>query len=114
VVGTSLHKAGKISIVIESKDLLTNISESYILIEGQLTKEDGTVYDDADNVALTHNGIMQLFHLLFFLLLSSHLCRKASWNTMAEQCKLDGLRDICVLLLQTSDTPSSHLFLGLP
>jgi hypothetical protein len=32
------------------------------------------------------------------VLLSSYLCRKASWNTMAEQCMLDGLRNSGVVI----------------
>jgi hypothetical protein len=61
VTGTNLNKSGNISIVLESQDIWTYPSKSYILIEGQLTKQDGTVYVDADNVTLKHNGIMQLF-----------------------------------------------------
>jgi hypothetical protein len=32
------------------------------------------------------------------VLLSSHLCRKASWNTMTEQCMLDWPRESCVVI----------------
>lgn len=75
VTGTSLNKSGNISIVIESQDLWINPSNSYILIEGQLTKQDGTEYADVDNVALTHNGIMQLFNTISYSLSAQEIER---------------------------------------
>ena len=33
----------------------------FFIFEGYLTKDDGTVYANADNVALTNNGIMHIF-----------------------------------------------------
>ena len=65
VTGTSnLNNGGEIRIVIESQDLFTHPSESYLIIEGQLTKVDGTVYANADLVSIINNGIMYLFKFL--------------------------------------------------
>ena len=62
VTGTSLNNAGEIRINIETQDLFTHPSESYMIIEGKLTKNDDTLYANADAVALTNNGIMHLFN----------------------------------------------------
>ena len=59
--GTSLNNSGDIRISIESQDVFTHPSESYLIFEGRLTKADGTVYVNADEVALTNNAIMHLF-----------------------------------------------------
>ena len=49
-----------IRISIESQDVFTHPSESYLILEGRLTKADGTAYANADEVALTNNAIMHL------------------------------------------------------
>jgi hypothetical protein len=61
ITGTSLNNPGEIRINIETQDLFTHPSESYITVEGTLTKTDGTLYANADAIALTNNGIMHLF-----------------------------------------------------
>ena len=61
ITGASLNNSGEIRINIETQDLFTHPSESYLVFEGRLTKDDGTLYADADNVALTNNAIMHLF-----------------------------------------------------
>ena len=43
---------------IETQDIFTHPSESVLLIEGRLTKADGTAYSNADLVSLTNNAIM--------------------------------------------------------
>ena len=43
------------------KDIFTHPSESFLLIEGRLTKADGTAYANADNISLTNNAMMYLF-----------------------------------------------------
>ena len=58
---TNLNNPGEIRINIETQDLFTHPSESYLIFEGRQTKDDGTAYANADNVALTNNGIMHLF-----------------------------------------------------
>ena len=60
VVGTNLN-SGDIRINIETQDIFTHPSESILLIEGQLIKDDDTLYPDADVVSLINNGMMYLF-----------------------------------------------------
>ena len=62
IVGTNKNSPGQdIRITIETQDIFTHPSESYLIIEGQLIKADGTLYDPANLVTLTNNGIMYLF-----------------------------------------------------
>ena len=48
-------------ISIQSQDVFTHSCQSYLIFEGCLTKADGTLYVNADEVALTNNAIMNLF-----------------------------------------------------
>ena len=73
VTGTSLNNSGEIRISIETQDLFTHPSESYLVVEGRLTKDDGTLYADADNVALTNNAIMHLFSNIKYQLSSQEI-----------------------------------------
>ena len=41
--------------------MFTHPSESYLIFEGRLTNADGTLYVNADEVALPNNAIMYLF-----------------------------------------------------
>ena len=52
---------GSITIVIESQDIYTHPAESFLIVEGELIKDDGTRYLVNDEVALINNGIMYLF-----------------------------------------------------
>ena len=61
ITGTSLNNGGDVRISIELKDVFTHPSESYLIFQGRLTKADGTLYVNADEVALTNNAIMHLF-----------------------------------------------------
>ena len=61
ITGTSLNNGGDIRISIESQDVFKHASESYLIVEGRLTKADNTAYANADEVALTNNAIMYLF-----------------------------------------------------
>ena len=61
IEGTGLNNNGDILITIELQDIFTHPSESFLLIEGQLLKNDDTLYADADNVSITNNGLMYLF-----------------------------------------------------
>ena len=61
ITGTSLNNGGDIRISIEAQDVLTPPNESYLIFEGRLTKADGTLYDNADEVALANNATMLLF-----------------------------------------------------
>ena len=62
ITGTELTpNGGDIRISIESQDVFTHPSESYLIFAGRLTKADGTAYANADEIALTNNAIMHLF-----------------------------------------------------
>ena len=61
IVGTNLNNSGgDIRITIETHDIFRHPSESFLIIEGQLTKDDDTLYADADLISLTNNGMMYL------------------------------------------------------
>ena len=61
VVGANLNSGGDIRINIKTQDIFTLPSESFLLIEGQLIKDDDTAYSDADVITLINNGMMYLF-----------------------------------------------------
>ena len=62
IAGSNLNAPGQdIRITIETQDIFTHPSESYLIVEGRLIKADGTPYDPANLVTLTNNGIMHLF-----------------------------------------------------
>ena len=59
IVGANLNNSGgDIRIVIETKDIFTHPSESLLIIKGQLTKDDDTLYANAEVISLTNNGMM--------------------------------------------------------
>ena len=62
VAGTNLNSSGAdIRLAIETQDIFTHPSESFLIIEGRLLKADGTAYDPANLITLTNNGMMHLF-----------------------------------------------------
>ena len=61
----SLGYGNEIRLVVETQDLFTHPSESYLMVEGSLVKDDGTRYTDADVISLVNNGIM---HFCFNML----------------------------------------------
>ena len=63
VVGTNLNSFGSdIRLTIETQDVFTHPSESFLIIEGQLVRNDNNnVYAVGDLITLTNNGIMHLF-----------------------------------------------------
>ena len=62
VAGTNLNSSdADIRLTIQTQDIFTHPSESFLIIEGVLKKHDNTEYDAADLVTLTNNGIMHLF-----------------------------------------------------
>ena len=71
ITGANLNSNGEITINIESQDLFTHPSESYLIFEGCLTKADGTAYSNADLVMLTNNGIMHLFNRISYYFIQS-------------------------------------------
>ena len=70
ITGTSLNNGGDVRICIESQDVFTHSSESYLISQGRLTKADGTAYVNADEVALTNYAIMPLFSRIEYHLLN--------------------------------------------
>ena len=78
ITGTNLDNIGDIRITIESQDIFTHPSESFLLIEGRLTKVDGTDYANADNITLTNNSMMYLFRDIQYEL-SGHVIEKVNY-----------------------------------
>ena len=60
ITGTNLNTGGDVRISIESQDVFTHSRESYLIFDDRLTKADGTLYVNADEVALTNNAITKL------------------------------------------------------
>ena len=61
ITGTSLNSGGDIRISIELQDVFAHPSENYLIFGGRLKNADGTLYANADEVALTNSSIMPLF-----------------------------------------------------
>ena len=62
VAGTNLNNSGgDIRLYIETQDIFTHSSESFLIIEGRLTKTDNNSYGNADLLSLTNNAMMHLF-----------------------------------------------------
>ena len=59
--GSNLNTPGNITIHIESQDEFYHPRRSYLLVEGELVKSNGTRYTTATDIALCNNGIMHLF-----------------------------------------------------
>ena len=59
--GSNLNTPGNITIHIESQDEFYHPRRSYLLVEGELVKSNGTRYTTASDIALCNNGIMHLF-----------------------------------------------------
>ena len=61
IAGAPLNR-GSIVLTIESQDIYTHPSESFLIVEGKLVKNaDGSVYDADTLITLINNGIMYLF-----------------------------------------------------
>ena len=62
VVGTGLkNPGGDIRLIIETQDIFTHPSESFLIIEGRLSKDNNNPYGDDNLISLTNNGMMHLF-----------------------------------------------------
>ena len=62
VAGTNLNASGQdIRLTIETQDIFTHPSESYLIIKGRLLKDDNNSYGNNDPVSITNNGMMYLF-----------------------------------------------------
>ena len=61
VAGTNLNSSGTdIRLTIETQDI-THPSESFLIIEGELKKNDNNRYADDDPISLINNGMLHLF-----------------------------------------------------
>ena len=69
IPGANLNNSGgNFRIDIGTQNIFTRPSESFLLIEGCLTKTDGTAYANADLVCLTNNAMMYLFKAIRYQL----------------------------------------------
>ena len=60
IAGTDLNR-GSIVLTIESQDIYTHPAESFLVIDGQLKRDNNDRYVEDDKVALINNGLMYLF-----------------------------------------------------
>ena len=62
VAGTNLNASGQdIRLYIETQDIFTHPSESFLIIEGRLIKANNNSYGNDDLITITNNGMMHLF-----------------------------------------------------
>ena len=62
VAGTNLNASGQdIRLTIETQDIFTHPSKSFLIIEGRLLKADNNSYGNNDAITLTNNSMMHLF-----------------------------------------------------
>jgi len=74
ITGTNLNRHGEIRITIETQDLFTHPSESYLVFHGQLVRNaDDAVYADADVITLTSSAMMHLFNNIKYQLLGQEI-----------------------------------------
>ena len=67
VAGTNLNASGQdIWLYIETQDIFTHPSESFLIIEGRLTKDNGNPNNDGDLISLANNGMMHLFKRIWY------------------------------------------------
>ena len=67
VAGTSLNNpGGDIRLAIETQDIFTHPSESFLIIEGRLLKANNNSYGNDDLITLTNNGMMHLFKRIWY------------------------------------------------
>ena len=93
ITGTSLNNGGDMRFSVESQDIFTHPSESYLIYEGCVPKSDGALYVNADEVALTNNAIMHLFSRI-----ENHLS-----NQLIESLNYPGQATTMLGLLKYSD-----------
>ena len=72
ITGTDLNR-GSIVITIEAQDIYTHPAESFLIIEGELIKDNGDRYLLNDEVALINNSLMYLFSDVRFHLASHEI-----------------------------------------
>ena len=65
VVETGLNNpGGDIRLVIETQDIFTHPSESFLIIEGRLRKANNNDYGNDDLITITNNAMMHLFRAI--------------------------------------------------
>ena len=72
IAGTDVNR-GSIVITIEAQDIYTHPAESFLIIDGQLIKNNNNVYADGDHITLINNGMMYLFSDVRFHLASHEI-----------------------------------------
>ena len=72
IAGTDVNR-GSIVITIEAQDIYTHPVESFLIIDGQLIKNNNNVYADGDHITLINNGMMYLFSDVRFHLASHEI-----------------------------------------
>ena len=88
--GSNLNIRGNINIHIENQDKFYHPRQSYLLVEGNLLKEDGTWYAAADVIALANTGVMHLFSNVKYELAGQEIECQQSRNC----CCFNGYRKI--------------------
>ena len=74
VAGTNLNTSGgNIRLYIETQDIFTHPSESFLIIEGRLIKNNNNSYGNADLITLTNNAMMHLFKSIRYELSSQEI-----------------------------------------
>ena len=74
VAGTNLNNhGGDIRLYIESQDIFTHPSNSYLIIEGRLTKADYNSYGNNDAISITNKAMMHLFRNIRYELLGQEI-----------------------------------------
>ena len=67
IAGTNLNASGQdIMLTIETQDIFTHPSKSFLIIEGRLLKADNNSYGNNDLISLTNNGIIHLFKRILY------------------------------------------------
>ena len=85
ITGTSINNSGDIRISIASQDVFTHASVSFLIFEGRLTKADGTLYANVDEVTLTNNATMHIFSRIEYHL-SNKLTESLNYPGRQLQC----------------------------
>jgi len=65
ITSTDLNRPGEIRINVETQDLFTNPSESYLVFDGKgklVKNANDAAYANADVIMLTNNAMMHLFN----------------------------------------------------
>jgi len=69
ITGTDFNRPGEIRLSIETQDLFTHPSESYLVFDGKLVKNaNDAAYADADVITLTNNARMHRFGIIKYQL----------------------------------------------